>query len=372
MKKKFVLFKTVLLVSVFTACMSISTKESLIRKHTLISRKFQGIPSLAISANGQLWATWYAGKTPSEDQNNYVVISTSEDGGKTWIENFIIDPDGEGPIRAYDPELWIDPDGRLWSFWAQTIGHDGTIAGVWAMTKENPDIGDSNWSRPMRLTDGIMMCKPTVLSSGEWILPASTWRDTDNSARVVVSIDKGKTFSIRGACDVPKEARNYDEHMIVERKDKSLWMLIRTKYGIGESVSENRGETWSALKPSSIQHPSARFFVRRLNSGNLLLVKHGPISKKIGRSLLTAFLSKDDGDTWSNGLILDERNSVSYPDGQQSSDGTIHVIYDHSRTGAREILMAKFTEDDLVAGDTASASVSLRIVVSKYPIKKGI
>ncbi|MCK5208591.1 MAG: exo-alpha-sialidase, partial [Cyclobacteriaceae bacterium] len=113
--------------------------------------------------------------------------------------------------------------------------------------------------------------------------------------------------------------------------------------------------------------PSARFFIRRLHSGNLLLVKHGPISERIGRSHLTAYVSEDDGFTWTGGLLLDERNGVSYPDGQQSQDGTIHIIYDYSRTDAREILMAKFSEDDIVAGDTASASVSLRMVVSKYP-----
>ena len=334
--------------------------------HTLTSRKFQGIPSLAISPEGQLWATWYAGITPGEDQNNYVVISSSGDSGKNWTEDLIIDPDAEGPVRAFDPELWLDPEGRLWSFWAQTIGHDGTIAGVWARINEDPDSEDSNWSPPRRLTDGIMMCKPTVLSSGEWILPASTWRDTDNSARVMISTDKGQTFSLRGACNVPEEVRSFDEHMIVERKDKSLWMLVRTKYGIGESVSKDRGETWSALAPSSIQHPSARFFIRRLSSGNMLLVKHGPIAKRTGRSHLTAYLSEDDGFTWSGGLLLDERSGVSYPDGQQSPDGTIHIIYDYSRTGDREILMATFTEEDVVAGNPASSTVSLRMVVSKY------
>ena len=59
--------------------------------------------------------------------------------GKTWTEHLIIDPDAEGPVRAFDPELWIDPEGRLWSFWAQTIGHDGTIAGVWARINDDPD-----------------------------------------------------------------------------------------------------------------------------------------------------------------------------------------------------------------------------------------
>lgn len=334
--------------------------------HTLSNRKFQGIPSLAISPEGRLWATWYAGITPGEDQNNYVIIASSGDGGKTWKENLIIDPDAEGPVRAFDPQLWMDPEGRLWSIWAQTIGHDGTIAGVWSRINDNPDSGASNWSAPRQLTKGIMMCKPTVLSSGEWIFPASTWRDTDNSARIVVSIDKGHTFSLRGACNVPEEVRSFDEHMIVERKDNSLWMLARTSYGIGESISKDRGETWSTLAPSSIQHPSARFFIRRLHSGNLLLVKHGPISTRTGRSHLTAYVSEDDGHTWSGGLLLDERSGVSYPDGQQGKDGTIHIIYDHSRTGDREILMATFTEKDAMAGDTTSSSVSLRMIVSKY------
>jgi hypothetical protein len=348
--------------------------------HALITRKFQGIPSLAISPKGRLWATWYAGKTPGEDQNNYVVVATSGNNGRTWTECHYIDPDGEGQVRAFDPELWLDPTGRLWSFWAQAIGtdafglpvaiHDGTIAGVWAMTCDDPDKEEPQWSAPKRLTDGIMMCKPTVLSTGEWILPASTWRNTDNSARVVVSTDKGRTWAVRGACHVPKSDREVDEHMIVERTDRSLWMLLRTKDGIGESVSKDRGKTWSAMKNSAIRHPSARFFIRRLHSGNLLLVKHGPIDEKIGRSHLTAYLSEDDGSTWSNGLLLDERKDVSYPDGQQCPDGTIHIIYDYSRTGDREILMAKFTENDVIADRPASANLSLRMVVSKYPTEK--
>ncbi len=333
--------------------------------HSLTSRAFQGIPSLAVSPKGRLWATWYAGTAPTEDQNNYVVLATSGDSGKTWKEVLVVDPDGAGPVRAFDPELWMDPKGTLWFFWTQSVDHDGTIAGVWAMTAKTPDTAQASWSLPRRLTDGVMMCKPVVLSSGEWILPASTWRLTDNSAKVVVSTDNGRTWSLRGACHVPVEDREFDEHMIVERNDRSLWMLLRTIYGIGESVSTDRGKTWSPLTHSALQHPSARFFIRRLQSGNLLLVKHGPIGERTDRSRLTAYLSKDDGLTWSGGLLLDERKGVSYPDGQQEADGSIHIIYDHSRTGDREILMARFRESDVIAGNAASPTVRLRMVVSR-------
>ncbi|MGV8096216.1 MAG: sialidase family protein [Mangrovibacterium sp.] len=315
------------------------------------SRKFTGISSLAVSPKGRIWASWYTGKTPGENANNYVVVSTSGDGGNTWKEVMVIDPDGDGPARAFDPELWVDPKGKLWVFWAQSVGHIGTIAGVWTMTTKDADLENVEWSTPKRLTNGIMMCKPLVLSTGEWVLPASTWRMTDNSAKMIVSKNKGKSWEERGAVHVPKEVREFDEHMIIEKKDGSLWMLVRTKYGIGESTSTDKGVSWSPLVPSKFKHPSARFFIRRLNSGNLLLVKHGPIDVKTGRSHLMAFISKDDGESWSKGFLLDERVGVSYPDGQQLDDGRIILTYDYNRTKEQYIMMTSFTEDDILNSD---------------------
>ena len=130
--------------------------------HATDNRAFQGIPSLAIAPSGRLWATWYAGKTPAEDQNNYIVVSTSGDGGATWTEVLIVDPDEGGPVRAYDPELWMAPDGKLRLAWAQAIGHEGTVAGVWFLAISNPDEPNPKYDSPQRITDGIMMCKPLV------------------------------------------------------------------------------------------------------------------------------------------------------------------------------------------------------------------
>jgi len=337
-------------------------------RHAVTNRKFTGIPSFAITNKGKMWATWYSGITPDEDKNNYVVVSASSDEGNNWGEKLIIDPDGDGPVRAFDPEVWIDPTGKLWIFWAQTIGHDGTVAGVWAITSINPDAENPKWSAPKRLTNGIMMCKPTVLSNGDWILPASTWRLTDNSAKVIVSTNNGQSWNERGAVNVPKASRAFDEHMIVERKDGTLWMLVRTNYGIGESISKDMGKSWSTLKPSKLEHPSARFFIRRLKSGNLLLVKHGPVNTKTERSHLMAFISKDDGKSWTNGLLIDQRKGVSYPDGQETENGTIHIIYDYNRTTNQNILITSFTENDMLADDYDERIISVynnRKTVSK-------
>ena len=118
-------------------------------------------------------------------------------------------------------------------------------------------------------------------------------------------------------------------------------------------------------RPDAIEHiPTARFFMRRLLSGNLLLVKHTPPQGK-KRSHLTAYLSDDDGQTWSGGLLVDERNGVSYPDGIQAPDGTVYLIYDHSRTGDKEILMAAFAEEDVAKGEFVSEKARTRVLVNR-------
>jgi len=300
------------------------------------NRAFTGIPSMAVTPGGRLWATWYAGATPAEDHNNYVVLSTRGDRGETWTEVLVVDPDADGPRRAFDPEVWMAPDGKLRWSWSDRNGRDSKTDGLWMIELSEPESEQSPRSRPVRIANGVMMCKPLVLTTGEWALPVCTWF-TEQSSKMIVSTDAGKTWSIRGGATSPKEARAFDD----------------------------RGATWPDLIPSRLQHPSARFFIRRLSSGNLLLVKHGPLYEKIGRSHLTAYVSKDDGASWQGGLLLDERGGVSYPDGQQDQDGLIRIIYDFSRTGERLILMASFREEDVLAGRTDSESVRLRRLVSQ-------
>ena len=84
-----------------------------------------------------------------------------------------------------------------------------------------------------------------------------------------------------------------------------------------------------------------------------------------GRSHLTAQLSTDDGATWNDGLLLDERSNVSYPDGVQDKDGLIWITYDRDRNGAGEILLAKFREEDVAAGKDVSQVVLLKQFISK-------
>lgn len=351
-------------------------------KYAGCDRAFQGIPGIERAANGRLWATWYGGG-PDEGPENYVMLVTSGDDGKSWSDVlFVIDP--PGIVRAFDPCLWHDPQGRLWLFWAQGVTHWDGRGGVWAIVTEQSGEANPSWSAPRRLCDGIMMNKPTVLRDGTWLLPAAIWAMPslnpadpkyviDNTKTtgswVVTSTDQGKTFTPLGRSNV--DGRQCDEHMVVERNDGSLWMVVRTKYGLGESFSTDGGKTWSEGRPAeTVKHidSAARFFLRRLASGNLLFVKHAPPNNH-GRSHLTAFLSGDEGKTWQGGLLIDERGGVSYPDSVQADDGTIYLIYDYSRKDAREILMATFTEEDVKAAQCVSNKARLRVLVNKAGVK---
>lgn len=365
--------------------------------HVKSSRGAQGVPAIERTARGRLWAAWYAGKSKRgvESTSSYVVLATSGDDGATWAEKRVL----QAPrlCHTYDPCLWIDPAGKLWFFWAQSAGLQDGRMGVWAMTTTEADLEDPKWSEPRRISNGVMLNKPTVLQSGAWLLPVGYWRDSTNvpnitfdekeiapytntglahdlgeerGSNVVASTDGGKTFERIGQVRVP--GTRVDEHMIVQRRDGSLWMLLRNTGGIAQSMSKDGGRTWSA---GEIRFPgrvfsSKRFFLRRLPSGALLLVRND--APDGSRSRLTAFLSDDDGGTWTGGLLLDERES-SYPDGTIAADGTIRVIYDHQRytenragmKGVGAVMMAVFREEDVRAGKPVSAGTRLGIVISQ-------
>lgn len=345
---------------------------------------------------GRLWACWVGG---ADGEKAYFVLATSDDSGATWSDpRLVIDPhDNSLPLarRTLVGNLWLDPRGRLWLFFDQAMTYFDGRAGTWFTRCDNPDADNPAWTPPVRIWHGCSLNKPIVLSSGEWLLPVSLWDraqlvmadvaipiedwppnpfadsfhelDDLRMANVLVSHDEGETWERRGGVAFPSP--NFDEHNLVERRDGSIWMTARTgeNKGIWQSISHDGGVTWSSAEPSGLAHVSSRHFLRRLHSGRLLLVKHGlPVeTRPATRSHLTAYLSDDDGSTWAGGLVLDERAVVSYPDGTQTPDGTIFVSYDLDRDTDGEILLARFSEEDVLAGKCVTKGSALRLLISR-------
>lgn len=353
-------------------------------------RRWQGIPSIEVTDGGKIFVNFYSGQD-AEVGGNIMVLCVSTDGGKSFrsCEAVVEHPDPQ--CRIYDPCLWIDPHGVLWMSWTQARGFNDGRSGVWVSQCSDPDADNLVWSPPRRIANGIMMNKPIVTSKGDWLFPTAIWCDTSGSvpterhgleneqfSNVYASLDEGRTIALRGHADIPH--RSFDENMIVEKRDGSLWMLTRTFDGIGESFSTDGGYTWTPGRKSHIDGPCSRFHIRRLRSGRLLMINHYQFDQRIdledimsqgnvkswkGRSHLTALLSEDDGQTWPYYLLLDERNEVSYPDAKEAADGMIYVCYDWERVTQREILMARFTEDDILQGHLSDKRSKLRVLVNK-------
>ncbi len=360
------------------------------------NRTWQLVPTIERTQNGRLFCTFYSG-VESETLGNYCVLLKSDDDGITWSEPIAAAYDGE-MHRCFDPIVWVDPLQRLWFTWSR--GHED---GVYGVICDNPDADELVWSQEFYIGRNVMMNKPTVLSSGEWLFPIAIWnywyiydtlkqkrayyelyreeyfsnKDNLSGANVYVTVDNGKTFKMLGGCR-NIQSRSCDEHIVYEKDNGVLVMYIRVNDGIARSFSYDRGKTWTdSFK--FLDGPASRFCVKKLKSGRVLLINHYEFKN---RDNLTALLSEDDGETFKYKLLLDERSEISYPSVAEGDDGNLYIIYDHERGGyrssleeaqkcAREILLAKINESDIISGKLESKGSYLKHIISKLGEYKG-
>ena len=351
-------------------------------------RRHQGIPGVEIMPDGELFVCFYANTEPGEGPGNYAVIARSSDGGLSWREvNVVVPP--PGAERVFDPVLWRSPDGVLHLFYAQGASDglhkpfDGR-AGVWTAELLEYDAEKTVWSATRRIADGVMMNKPEALASGSWVLPVALWSiypekefaDLKGKYRpnLLVTRDKGKTFHFILGPDVPE--RTYDEHVMIERGDKSWLVVVRTKRGARAVTTTDHGDSYSPVFTPFAGGADSRFALRRLKSGRLCLITHAVPEAcpgenwKPSRASLSVWLSEDDGATWRGRLMLEERPGVSYPDFTEDAAGNICAVYDRNRVkGHGQVWFARFTEADVLAGAFVTPGSFPGILVSAFPFK---
>ena len=329
--------------------------------------------SVSVTKKGRLWATWLGGEDGPE---GFVIGAKSDDGGKTWGNPaFVLDPHFKDdrilnifPVMraALCAETWVDPNGALHLLATITVGTPMVRGCLWDYVCRDPDAAKPVWENPKFLGWGAVPNPPTVLKDGTWIIPIEVEGGVSDDCfpelvplrrcGALRSRDGGKTWE-RGASVQVKGTDYVIEHCIVERADGSLWMLLRSDLGIHEAFSSDGGMTWTeARKATWIDNPISRFSFFKLKSGNLLLVKNGDSVSRCDcahcRNKLKAYISKDEGKTWSDGYELDMRGWADYPDAAQGPDGRIAISWGVDRRGLAEIRCAVLTEEEIAAGKT--------------------
>ena len=331
-------------------------------------RLWQSAPSAARTKGGRIFCVYSADNSFSDETTrNYNVCAYSDDGGEHYSLAFYTYHTEN--VRISEALLFLSPEGVLYHFWTQSYGYFDGRGGIFCRTCTDPDAPVPLFDAPRRICDGFMADNPTVLKSGEWIFPASIWTHLPSDyhpfpSRELVSVwsskDKGKTLTYLGGIKPP--VPEFNENTLYEAKDGEWVMLYRTTSaagGIQMTRSIDGGKSWSDPTDFTLKGPSARFMVTRFPSGALLVVNHHGFTK---RNNLTALLSYDDGATFPYTLLLDERDQVSYPSGNVGEDGRVTLAYDRERTGAREILLASFTEEDVRRGSLGDGSFTKKIV----------
>lgn len=350
---------------------AVDIQTSDLSKYKSSLRQWQGVPGVCWGGGDRMFATWYSGGK-TEGIENYVIVVKSDDAGATWSAPIaIIDPPGN--VRESDPTLWCDNDGRVWLFWSQGwatgdgMTWDGR-SGVWCSVCDNPMSDELNWSKSLRICDGVMINKPWVDRNGRWLLPVTIFNrepfhpcvdENHRSAGLVVSEDNGKTFNRTGGVKILDNT--FDEHVVFDRSDGSLVLWARTADGMAESISKDGGVTWCAAYKNGLDCPNSRFSIAKTGSGRLLLVNHYKPRMDdssnwrgrpewYGRNNIAVLLSEDEGKNWVATCMLDERQGVSYPDVDVDEDGRIAVVYDYERNNEGAIYVMVMTEDEILNG----------------------
>lgn len=302
--------------------------------------------------NGDLLLAYYGGGGEYEVETA-VFGSRLKAGSKRWSK-----PQRWAFNSMYsmgNPVVWQAPDQRVWLFFVVRPGATWSTSRIGAKTS---DDGGRTWSDTFMITfdAGTMVrSRPIVLSDEQYLLPIyhETGEDTEMTAPDTSSVFlkfNPRTRQWSRSHHVYSRMGNLQAAVVEVAPGHCLALCRRGgDYEPGndgyvvKTESRDGGVTWSAGQETEFPNPNAAVELIRLRSGNLLFIYNHSMHE---RTPLRAVLSTDQGRTWARRLDLASGpGSFSYPTALQTRDGRIHVTF--TAAERTEIRRAIFTEQDL-------------------------
>ena len=273
----------------------------------------------------------YVADTSPKGDYLYLVMKESKDAGRTWSEPWKMrDLQGER-IQGFHQSVFRMKSGKLGMIYNDTKGmrendtklFPGGIPGrdleSGMMFRESTDEGRT-WSDPGVVHPFHAMCcagHAIVLASGRIVAPTYTWishhatvaseaEDNFSYSWVIISDDEGKTWcSSHSQIFVNRGhiSHSAGEPTVVALTDGRLLMDVRTVLGRRYfCYSEDEGMCWSKAKATEVGSGSTPAMIRRMPTGELLMVwtQVSWIESLRGyhRHRLSCAISSDEGQTW--------------------------------------------------------------------------
>jgi hypothetical protein len=287
-----------------------------------------------------------------------VTLKTT-DGKPVALEPTIAAPKVPGTLFLQDK------DGRLHQITTKLRGPGKKIAvdrfiDLWHHATDD----NGQWSEPEMIWKGYIgaLMEYRQLSTGRIVAPFGSWLPNiptapptgPNVVTLIYSDDGGKTWlespaKLTAPCYEGYNGSNYGacEPVLVEMKDRRLYMLMRTQAGfLYESWSNDDGKNWSKAVASRFHSSTGPPGLLKLADGRLVLFWNNcEMPPRIdgqgvygGRDALHAAISADGGKTW-RGFCEVYRDpfrdktppksgdrGTAYPFGTYDRDGNILVL----------------------------------------------
>jgi Neuraminidase (sialidase) len=278
--------------------------------------------------------TRFEGTSGSDHGTAVIAARTSADDGRTWSREDRVLVPNEGECNVMSVSLLRLHDGRLALFycrkntlldcrhWLRTSTDDGATWSEATCCIPAPGYFVVNNDRIVQLRSGRLIM-PTALHRCKGFAPKLVSHehfDGRGIALFFLSDDGGATWhESKDWWALPVRASSgLQEPGVVELKGGRLWAWCRTSTGRQwELFSRDRGETWSAPRPSRFRSPNGPLSLKRIPAtGDLLAVWNDhsgryplpPSDRKPNqrRCPLALAISRDEGKTWRHHRALED------------------------------------------------------------------
>ena len=395
------MYKYTGIVSIFCLCLCVAgaAQAQCVRQDLFepVDKHVHG-SSIVQCPDGGYLACWFHGSGERTADDVQVLGARKPAGADAWSPVF---PMADTPgFPDCNPVLYIDAEKRLWMFWIAVMAHgweNSLLKYRRADEYEGEGPPEWNWQGVIMLKPGeafqptieekfdelnmeggmwaeyalpytrmvieaagdplkrqmgwMTRIHPLTLPSGRILLPL--YSDGFNVSLVAISDDNGATWR----ASRPMVGAGPIQPTLVRRDNGDIVAYLRDSGDAPPramvSVSTDDGETWSAAVDSAIPNPGSSLEAIELGSGAWVLVLN---DTPFGRGRLSAWLSEDEGETWTHKRVIEPSDplpgrSFSYPSVIQDRDGRIHATYSVRREDGGTIREAVFTEGWIRAGE---------------------